>query len=69
MLADVGGDHLTVLRRGVVENPLDEVVAVLVARDIDQGDPGSIAAALANSVQVSAKKVSATDLEALLDDL
>lgn len=66
VLPNVGCDHLTVLRRRVVQDPLDEVVAVLVTGDVNKRDAGSITTTLANSVEVSAQEVSATDFEALL---
>lgn len=54
------------LRSCIVQDPLDEVVAVLVAGNIDERNTGAIAATLANSIEVSAEEVSATNLEALL---
>ena len=46
VLSDVGSDILAVLRRGVVEDPLDEIVTVLITRDINQRDAGAVATTL-----------------------
>lgn len=48
---------------------MDKVVAVLVARDVDERDPGSAPSALADPIQIPAQKVPAADLETLLDNL
>lgn len=69
MLPNVSCNHLAMLGRRIVEDPLDKVVAVLVARDVNQGDPSSVSAAFADPIQISAQEISTADLEALLDNL
>ena len=68
MLSDVSGHNLSVLRRGIVEDPLDQIVSVLVAGYIDQRDASTIAAPLANSIEVTPKEIRTTNLQALLDN-
>lgn len=50
MLADVLGNDLPMLRVGVSENVLNEVVAVLITRDIDQGNARAIETALTDTI-------------------
>jgi hypothetical protein len=50
MLPDVGCDNFTVLRCGIVKYPLDQVIAILVARDVDQGNAGSVTSTFAHSI-------------------
>lgn len=69
VLADVGRHYLAVLRAGVGEDVLDQIVAVLVAGNIDEGNARAIHAALADTVKVTAKKLRATNLETLLNHL
>lgn len=69
MLADVASNELAVLRVGVGQDVLNEVVAVLVAGDVYQGDTGTIVTTLANSIKIATEKIGTTNLEALLNDL
>lgn len=69
MLSDVGSNSVAMLGRSIVENPLYEIVAILIARDINQRDTGTVSAAFTNSVQVAAKKFCTTNLETLLNNL
>lgn len=69
MLADVVGNLLTLVVMGVHENPLDEVIAVLVASNIDERNAWTIWVSRGNDPKVAIKKLDATDLEALLNDL
>ena len=62
-------DPLTVLRRGVGEDILDQVVAVLVAGDIDEGNARAADAAFADSIKVSTQKIWTANLQAFLDNL
>jgi len=68
VLADMGSNDLAVLGSGVGQDVLDEVVAVLIAGNVDQRDPGTVHAALADAVQVAAEELGTTDFQALLDD-
>lgn len=69
MLANVGSNNLTVLRIRVCEDVLDEVVAVLVAGNVDEGNPGPVHPSLTNSIKIAAEELGATNLETLLDNL
>ena len=69
VLSYVGSNHLTVLRRSVVKNPLNKVVAVLVAGNINQRNAGAVAASLANSIKISTQELGTTNLETLLHNL
>lgn len=54
VLANVSGDDLTVLRIGMCEDVLDKVVAVLITRDVDEGNTGSVHTSLTDPIQVTA---------------
>ena len=69
VLANMRSHHLAVNLIGVRQNVLDEVVAVLVAGNVDQGDAGTVNATLADAVEVAAKELRTPNLEALLDNL
>lgn len=69
MLPNVGSNDFAVLRRGVVEDPLDEIVSILIASNVDQRNTGTITASLADSVKIAAQKFGTANLEALLDNL
>ena len=51
------------------ENVLDEIVAVLVAGDVDQWDARTIETAFTDSIKIAAEEVNTANLEALLNDL
>jgi hypothetical protein len=53
----MGGHHLTMLRSGVVKNPLDKVVAVLIARNVNQGDSSAVTAAFTDPIKVAPKEL------------
>jgi hypothetical protein len=65
----MSGNNLAMLRGGVVEDPLYEVIAILITRDVDQRDTCTVTTALTNSVQVTAEKFRTSNLETLLDNL
>lgn len=48
---------------------LDQVVAVLVARNLDERNPRPINPTLANTIKVPAKELGTANLQAFLDDL
>lgn len=62
VLPNMGSNHFSMLRGGVVEDPLDQVVAILIASNIDQRNASTVSAAFADAVKVTAKKVSAANL-------
>lgn len=69
MLANVSSNDLTVLRIGMSEDVLDEVVAILVTRNVDEWNTGTIHTPLADSIEIAAQEFGATNLEALFNDL
>ena len=69
VFSDVLSNNLTVLRVGVRENVLDEVVAVLITGDVDQWNARTIETTLTDTIEVASEEVNTTNLEALLDDL
>ena len=69
MLADVDGDLLSLLLMSVHQDPLDEVVAVLIASDVDERDSWSIWVRSGDDVEVTVKELNASDLETFLNDL
>lgn len=69
MLANVGGDNLTVLQTRMSEDVLNEIIAVLVACNVDEGDARAINATLADPIKIAAEELSPSNLEALLDNL
>ena len=66
VLSNMGSNHLTMLRRSVVKNPLNKVISVLVAGNVNQRNAGAIAASLANSIKISTQELGTTNLETLL---
>lgn len=69
VLANMTSNMLTVLRVGVSQDILDQVVAVLITGNVDQRNAGSVVAAFADAVEVAAEEVGTTNLEALLNNL
>jgi len=69
VLADVGSDNLATLGIGVGEDVLNEVVAELVASNVDKWHARTIRTSLADDVEVAVKEVGAANFKALLDDL
>lgn len=69
VLADVARDNLPVLGVGVSKNVLDEIVAVLVASNINEWDAWAVVAAFANTIKISSKKLHTANLETFLNNL
>ena len=69
VLANVLSNDLTVLRIGVRENVLNEIVAVLITRNVDQGNTRTIETTLADTLKIATEEVNATNLETFFDDL
>lgn len=65
----MGSNHLPMLRSGIVENPLDQVVAVLIAGNVDQGNASAVSTSFTNAVKVTTKEIGAANLQAFLHDL
>ena len=68
MLADVAGNLLALVVMSVHEDPLDEIVAVLVASDVDERDAWTIWVGGTNDTKVAVKELNTANLEALLND-
>lgn len=68
MLADVASDNLPVLGVGVSKNVLDEIVAVLVAGNINEWNTWTVVAAFANTIKISTKKFHSANLEAFFNN-
>lgn len=69
VLADMGSDDFAVLGGGMSQDVLDEVIAILVAGDVDEGDPWAVNPPLANSVEVPPQELRTANLQTLLNDL
>jgi len=66
VLADVGRNGISVLWVGVGQDVLDQVVAILVAGDVDERNPGAVNSTLADAVQVTAQELGSANLQTLL---
>jgi hypothetical protein len=68
VLADVASDNLSMLGVGVSKNVLNEIVAVLVAGNVNEWDAWTVVAAFANTIKISTKKFHSANLEALFNN-
>lgn len=62
MLSNVLSNDFPMLRVGMGENVLDEVVAVLVTRDIDQRNTRTVETTLTDTIKIATEKVNPTNL-------
>lgn len=69
VLADMGGYNFAILRCGVRQDVLDEVIPVLIAGNIDEWDPWTVHATFADAVEVAAEELGAANFQALLNHL
>ncbi len=69
VLANVRSDHLAALRVCVGEDVLDEVVAKLIAGDVDKWHTWALGVSFADDVEVAVEEVGATNLKTLLNNL
>lgn len=69
MLTNMGCNLFAVGHRSVLQDPLNQIVAVLVAGNVDERDPGTIRTAFTNTVKIPVEKFVSSNLEALFDDL
>lgn len=51
------------------QNPLDEVIAVLIAGNINQGDTRSVNSTFADTIEITGKELGSSNLQALLNYL
>jgi hypothetical protein len=65
MFANMCSDYLAVLGVCMGQNPLDEVVAILVAGNIDEGNSRTVHSTFADAVEIAAQELSSSDLKAL----
>jgi hypothetical protein len=68
VLADVNRDLLTLVVVGIHQDPLNQVVAVLIPGNVDEWDARTIWMRSGNDAEVTFKELHATDLEALFDN-
>lgn len=68
VLADVASDNLSMLGVGMSKNVLNEIVAVLVAGNVNEWDAWTVVAAFANTIKISTKKFHPANLEALFNN-
>lgn len=68
MLSDMSGHYLAMLGSCIVENPLNQVVAILVAGNINKWNSSAVTAALADAIKITTKKFSTPNLEAFLNN-
>jgi hypothetical protein len=68
VLANVNGDLLTLMMMRVHQNPLDEVIAILVASNVNEWNARSIWTSGSNDSKIVIQEFKTTNLETLLDD-
>lgn len=69
VLADMAGDNLPMLWVGVGQDVLDQIVTVLVAGNVDEGNARAVWTALADAIQIATEKLHSTNFETLLNYL
>lgn len=69
MLSNVCSNNLAMLGVALSQNPLNQIIAILIAGNVDQGNTGSIDSSLADAVKVATQEIATSDLEALLNHL
>lgn len=66
VLSNMSSHNLPMLRVGVRQDVLDQVVAVLVTGDVDERDAWTVNPALTDAVEVAAEKLRSANLQTLL---
>lgn len=69
MFADVDGHLLALVMVSVHQNPLDQVVAVLITRDVDEWDAKSVWVGIGDDSKIAIQKVDTTNLQTLFNNL
>lgn len=69
MLSNMRCNNLAVLGIGMGEDILDQVIAILIACDVDQRDSRTVKTSLADSIKIATEELRPADLETLLDNL
>lgn len=67
MFANMAGNLLALMMVAVHQDPLNQVIAVLITRDVDQGNARSIRVGSGHTMQVLLHELCSTNLEALLN--
>jgi hypothetical protein len=62
VLANMLSNNFSVLRVGVSQNVLNEVVAILVTRYINQRDAGTVKTTLTDTIKIATEEVNSTNL-------
>lgn len=65
----MSSDNVAVLGIGMSQNVLDEIIAILIAGNVDQRDAWAVETTLRDSIKVAAEELGTSNLEALLNDL
>lgn len=69
VLSNMSSDNVAMLWAGMGQDVLNQVIAVLVAGDVNERNAGPVGTALANTIQVPAKELGSANLQTLLDNL
>ena len=69
MLANMRSNNFPVLWVGVLQNILNQVIAILITGNVDQRDAGTIQATFTDTIKVTTKKVDTTNLKAFFNNL
>ena len=62
MLANMDCDLLSLVMVGVHQDPLNQIVAVLIARDVNEGNAWTVWMCSGNDAKVALKELHTTDL-------
>ena len=68
MLANVDSNLLALVMMSVHQNPLNQVVAVLVSSDVDERDTRAIGASSSDNTKIAIQEIKSTNLQALLNN-
>jgi hypothetical protein len=69
VLADVNSNLLALVGMSVHQDPLDQIVAILIASDVDERDAGTIRASSRDDSEVAIHEVETANLETFLNHL
>lgn len=69
MLANVNGDLLALVMMSIHQDPLNQIVAILIASNVDERNTRSIWTLSSDDSQVAIQELESTNLETLLDNL
>ena len=69
VLSNMSSDNVPMLRAGVGQDVLNQVVSVLVTGDVNERNARPVGTTFADPIQVSTKELRSANLQALLDNL